>query len=151
MSLKRIHVLNGPNLNLLGTREPETYGHVTLAEIEARLRARAGAHGVSLHFAQSNSEGDLVTWIQAAGQAGEPIILNAGALTHTSIALRDAIAGTGASVIEVHLSNVHARESFRHHSILAAVAKGVILGFGARSYELALTAFLEEAAKEPVA
>lgn len=138
-----IHVINGPNLNLLGTREPETYGRLTLADIETRLRALAGAHGVTLKFAQSNIEGELVTWIQEAGKAGEPIILNAGAYTHTSIALRDAIAGTGATVIEVHLSNVHAREPFRHHSNLSAVAKGVILGFGALSYDLALRALIE--------
>ena len=149
MSSKTIHVLNGPNLNLLGTREPETYGRLTLADIEARLRVRAGAHGVTLKFAQSNLEGELVTWIQEAGKAGEPIILNAGAYTHTSVALRDAIAGTGATVIEVHLSNVHAREPFRHHSTLSAVAKGVILGFGAKSYDLALMALLEDDAKEP--
>ncbi len=141
---KTIHVLNGPNLNLLGTREPGTYGHATLADIEAGLARLAGAHGVTLRFAQTNAEGDLVTWIQEAGRAGEPIILNAGAYTHTSVALRDAIAGTGASVIEVHLSNVHARESFRHRSHISAVARGVILGFGPLSYELALRALLAE-------
>ena len=141
---KTIHVLNGPNLNLLGTREPGTYGHATLADIEAGLARLAGAHGVILRFAQTNAEGDLVTWIQEAGRAGEPIILNAGAYTHTSVALRDAIAGTGASVIEVHLSNVHARESFRHRSHISAVARGVILGFGPLSYELALRALLAE-------
>ncbi len=139
----RIHVLNGPNLNLLGTREPETYGYRTLADIEAGLGALASAHGVALNCAQSNQEGDLVTWIQVAGRAGEPVILNAGAYTHTSIALRDAIVGSGAKVIEVHLSNVHARESFRHVSLIAPVAHGVILGFGARSYELALRALVE--------
>ena len=141
----RVHVLNGPNLNLLGMREPETYGHRTLGEIEAGLAALAGAHGVALTFAQSNQEGDLVTWIQEAGRAGEPIILNAGAYTHTSIALRDAIVGTGAKVIEVHLSNVHAREGFRHRSMIAPVAHGVILGFGALSYELALRALIHDA------
>ena len=138
----RIHVLNGPNLNLLGTREPATYGSATLADIEAGLQTLAGAHGVALRFAQSNQEGDLVTWVQEAGRAGEPVILNAGAYTHTSIALRDAIAGTGAKVIEVHLSNVHAREGFRHTSMVAPVALGVISGFGARSYELALRALI---------
>ncbi len=146
MTAKTIHVLNGPNLNLLGTREPATYGHATLADIEAGLGRLAGAHGVTLRFAQTNAEGELVTWIQEAGRAGEPIILNAGAYTHTSVALRDAIAGTGASVIEVHLSNVHARESFRHHSHISAVARGVILGFGPLSYELALRALLAEEA-----
>lgn len=146
MAEKRIRVLNGPNLNLLGTREPATYGSATLADIEAGLRALAGAHGVALEFAQSNQEGDLVTWIQEAGRAGEPVILNAGAYTHTSIALRDAITGTGASVIEVHLSNTHARESFRHRSLIAPVARGVIAGFGALSYELALRALIDDKA-----
>jgi 3-dehydroquinate dehydratase II len=140
--LATIHCLNGPNLNLLGTREPATYGSASLAQIEARLQTLAGAHGVTLVFRQSNQEGDLVTWIQEAGQAGEPVILNAGAYTHTSIAIRDAIAGTGAKVIEVHLSNVHAREAFRHRSAFAAVAVGVIAGFGALSYELAFQAVL---------
>ena len=145
----RIHVLNGPNLNLLGTREPQTYGRLTLAEIQAGLEKLAGAHGVALRFAQSNHEGDLVSWIQEAGRAGEPIILNAGAYTHTSIALRDAIAGTGALVIEVHLSNVHAREAFRHGSMIASVARGVISGFGALSYDLALHALLDGEDKTP--
>ena len=108
--IKAIHVLNGPNLNLLGTREPAVYGHETLAMIEARLAATCKAHGVTLHFRQSNHEGDLVTWIQDAGRAGEPVILNAGAYSHTSIALPDAIKGANARVIEVHLSNIHARE-----------------------------------------
>jgi 3-dehydroquinate dehydratase-2 len=142
MASTTIHLLNGPNLNLLGIREPATYGSATLGDIEAGLRALAGAHGVTLLCRQSNQEGDLVTWIQAAGQAGEPVILNAGAYTHTSIAIRDAIAGTGAEVIEVHLSNVHAREPFRHRSMIAAVAKGVIAGFGPLSYELALRALI---------
>lgn len=146
MAPTRIRVLNGPNLNLLGTREPATYGSASLADIEAGLRALAGAHGVALEFAQSNHEGDLVTWIQEAGLAGEPVILNAGAYTHTSIALRDAIAGTGASVIEVHLSNTQAREPFRHRSLIAPVARGVITGFGALSYELALRALLHDKA-----
>lgn len=139
-----VHVLNGPNLNLLGTREPEVYGTTALTDIEARLRTLAGAHGMALRFAQSNVEGDLVTWIQDAGRAGEPIILNAGAYTHTSIALRDAIAGTGARVVEVHLSNVHAREDFRHTSFVSAVAQGVIVGFGPLVYELALAALIQD-------
>ena len=140
-----IHILNGPNLNLLGTREPATYGSVTLADIEARLRAIGDARGVTINFRQSNHEGDLVTWIQEAGAAGEPVILNAGAYTHTSIAIHDAIRGASAHVVEVHLSNVHARESFRHQSFIAPVAAGVILGFGALSYELALEAVLADA------
>lgn len=137
-----VHVLNGPNLNLLGTREPGVYGHLTLADIEARLQAACDARAVGLVFRQSNHEGDLVSWVQEAGGAGAPIILNAGALTHTSIALHDAIRGSAARVVEVHLSNVHARESFRHYSMISAVAEGVILGFGVRSYELALEALV---------
>lgn len=136
--MKTVYVLNGPNLNLLGVREPTTYGSATLADIEKRLRALAGALGAEIVFRQSNSEGDLVTWIQEAGQAGAPVILNAGAYTHTSIAIHDAIRGAKAEVVEVHLSNTHAREEFRHRSYISPVAKGVILGFGARSYELAL-------------
>ena len=136
--MKTVFVLNGPNLNLLGVREPATYGSATLAHIETRLRALAGPQGVEIVFRQSNSEGDLVTWIQEAGQAGAPVILNAGAYTHTSIAIHDAIRGAKAEVVEVHLSNTHAREEFRHHSYISPVARGVILGFGARSYELAL-------------
>jgi 3-dehydroquinate dehydratase-2 len=142
--MKSVHVLNGPNLNLLGTREPATYGTLTLADIEARLAARCAEAGVALTFRQSNHEGDLVTWIQAAGAKGEPVILNAGAYTHTSIAIHDAIRGSGAKVIEVHLSNVHAREDFRHHSTISAVAAGVILGFGALSYDLALEALIAQ-------
>ncbi len=140
--IKAVHVLNGPNLNLLGTREPSVYGHETLAMIEARLAKTCEAQGVSLHFRQSNHEGDLVSWIQDAGRAGEPVILNAGAYSHTSIALADAIKGSNARVIEVHLSNIHARERFRHHSHISSVAQGVILGFGAASYDLALQALL---------
>lgn len=139
--MRDIHVLNGPNLNLLGTREPGIYGALTLADIEERLRARAGARA-ALTFRQSNHEGDLVTWIQEAGAAGAGVILNAGAYTHTSVALRDAISAAKAQVIEVHLSNVHARESFRHHSYIAPVARGVIAGFGPLSYDLALEALL---------
>ncbi len=137
-----VYVLNGPNLNLLGSREPTIYGRHTLATIEAGLRARADQAGVELIFRQSNHEGDLVAWIHEAGQAGAPVILNAGALTHTSVALHDAIKGVDATVVEVHLSNTHAREPFRHHSFISSVAKGVIMGFGARSYDLALEAVL---------
>jgi 3-dehydroquinate dehydratase-2 len=143
-----IHGLNGPNLNLLGQREPEVYGRLSLADIETRLRARAevlaaaGGGAISLAFAQTNSEGELVTLVQNAGLAGAGVILNAGAYTHTSIALRDAISGSRALAIEVHLSNVHAREQFRHHSVIAAVAHGVIAGFGAAGYELALEAIV---------
>ncbi len=139
-----VHVLNGPNLNLLGKREPEIYGHETLSAIEARLAAACKSRGVALTFRQSNDEGELVTWIQEAGLSGAPIILNAGAYTHTSVALHDAIKGTKARVIEVHLSNIHARESFRHHSLISPVAEGVIMGFGGRSYDLALESLLSE-------
>lgn len=134
-----IHVLNGPNLNLLGTREPGIYGAATLADVEALCRATAARHGLELVFRQSNHEGDLVDWIQAAaGSVG--VVLNAGAYTHTSVALRDAIAGTGVPAVEVHLSNVFAREPFRHHSYLSPVVRGVICGFGPQSYVLGITA-----------
>jgi 3-dehydroquinate dehydratase-2 len=139
-----VHVINGPNLNLLGSREPGIYGDATLSDIEAKLRESCQTKGVELVFRQSNSEGDLVEWIQEAGRAGAPVILNAGALTHTSIALLDAIKGAQARVIEVHLSNVYARESFRHHSYVSAVARGVIAGFGPLSYFLALEAVLQD-------
>ncbi len=140
--MRQVHVINGPNLNLLGRREPAIYGSQTLADIEAELRARAEAAGVALAFAQTNSEGELVSLVQQAGLAGADIILNAAAYTHTSIALHDAIKAAGARVIEVHLSNIHAREAFRHHSMIAPVALGVIAGFGAKSYVLALDALL---------
>jgi 3-dehydroquinate dehydratase-2 len=141
-AMNAVHVLNGPNLNLLGTREPETYGLATLADIEAHLSALCKPRGIILHFRQSNQEGDLVTWVQEAGRAGEPVILNAGAYSHTSIALYDAIKAAKTEVIEVHLSNIHAREDFRRQSLISPVARGVILGFGAFSYDLALEAFL---------
>ncbi|HEY8212536.1 MAG: type II 3-dehydroquinate dehydratase [Methylocystis sp.] len=141
--MSAVHVLNGPNLNLLGRREPAIYGTATLDDIRATLEKRCAQNGVSLVFRQSNHEGDLVTWIQEAGGAGAPVILNAGALTHTSIALYDAIKGAEAVVIEVHLSNVHARESFRSHSFISPAARGVIAGFGPLSYILALEAIFE--------
>lgn len=143
-----VHVINGPNLNLLGTREPAIYGRETLADIEARLAASAREAGVSILCRQSNHEGDLVDWIQEAGRIGAGVILNAGAYTHTSLALRDAIAGSGAQVVEVHLSNVHAREHFRHRSLVAPVARGVILGFGSQSYDLALQGLLASAGQQ---
>jgi len=141
--MKAIHVLNGPNLNLLGTREPAVYGRESLADIEKTIRALCAGKGVSCEFRQTNSEGELVTWVQEAGRAGAGVILNAGAYTHTSVALHDAIKGSGAIVIEVHISNVHARERFRHHSYISPVAKGVIIGLGAQGYQLALQALLE--------
>ena len=139
-SMQAVHVLNGPNLNLLGTREPEIYGHATLADVEQRLAEKCRARNLDFAFHQSNHEGDLVDWIQAAGKSGAGVILNAGAYTHTSVALRDAIKGSGAKVIEVHLSNTHARERFRHHSHISPVAIGTIQGFGIVSYDLALDA-----------
>jgi 3-dehydroquinate dehydratase-2 len=137
-----IHVLNGPNLNLLGGREPQIYGSQTLADVEALLRERADAAGVALTFRQSNHEGELVTWIQEAGLSGAGIVINAGAYTHTSIALRDAIAGSGATAVEIHLSNVYARDDFRHKSMIAPVCRGVICGFGTTSYLLGFEAIL---------
>lgn len=129
----KILFLNGPNLNLLGTRQPEIYGRDTLASIEASVRVRAQALGVSVEFRQTNDEGQLVTWIQQAKGTVHAIALNAAAYTHTSIALRDAIAAVELPVIELHLSNIHARESFRHHSMIAPVCRGQISGFGALS------------------
>jgi 3-dehydroquinate dehydratase II len=137
-----IHVLNGPNLNLLGRREPAIYGSDTLADIEALLRERAQAEGVALEFRQSNHEGELVAWIQEAGLAGAGVVINAAAFTHTSVALRDAIAASGATAVEIHLSNVYAREDFRHKSLIASVCRGVICGFGKSSYLLGFEAIL---------
>ncbi|MEQ9240222.1 MAG: type II 3-dehydroquinate dehydratase [Rhodospirillales bacterium] len=133
-------ILNGPNLNLLGQRQPHVYGATTLAEIEATCRAKAQAMGLGLDFAQSNSEGALVDAIHAAKGTHDGIILNAGAYTHTSIALMDAISSVELPAIELHLSNVHAREEFRHVSYIARVAVGVICGFGPAGYELAIDA-----------
>lgn len=141
--VKRIYILNGPNLNLLGTRESAIYGDSTLADIEAQCRADCVKLGVECEFRQTNSEGELVTWIQEAGAGGAGVILNAGAYTHTSVALHDAIRGTKVMAIEIHLSNVFARESFRHHSYISPVALGVICGFGATSYKLAISALAE--------
>lgn len=140
--MREIHVLNGPSLNLLGRREPAVYGTATLADIEAELAGICMARGVTLLCRQTNSEGELVTWVQEAGLAGAGIILNAGAYTHTSIALSDAIRASEAKVVEVHLSNIHSRETFRRHSFISAVALGVIFGFGALGYRLALEALL---------
>jgi 3-dehydroquinate dehydratase-2 len=135
-----ILVLHGPNLNLLGKREPTIYGTTTLADIDDRLRRRAIHMGAEIDCRQSNLEGELVTWIQQAEGKHDVIILNAAAYTHTSVALRDAITAVSIPTIEVHLSNVHAREEFRHQSLIAPVCRGVILGFGANSYILALEA-----------
>ena len=132
--------LNGPNLNLLGQRERGIYGSITLAEIEARVRKRAEQAGANVGFRQSNSEGTLVDWIQEAKGEFEVIIINAAAYTHTSVALRDAIAAVGLPTIEIHLSNIQAREPFRHESMIAPVCQGQITGFGPFSYELAVEA-----------
>jgi 3-dehydroquinate dehydratase II len=138
--LHTIFILNGPNLNLLGVREPSVYGHDTLADIEERCLARASALDLQIDFRQSNHEGQLVDWIQEARESADGIILNAGALTHTSVALLDALTAAGLPVIEVHLSNIFRRESFRHRSYVSLAADGVICGLGPRGYELALDA-----------
>ena len=139
--MARILVLNGPNLNLLGTREPGHYGQDTLAQIEQRLRIQAGSAAHELDFYQSNAEHELIDQIHQAGQNGtEFILINPAALTHTSVAIRDALLGIGLPFIEIHLSNVYSREPFRHQSYLSDVAIGVISGLGAEGYELALQA-----------
>jgi 3-dehydroquinate dehydratase II len=138
---KIIFVLNGPNLNLLGTREPEIYGSDTLDDIAGMLEDRARLLGLEVDLRQSNHEGHLVDWLhEAQGTAAKAVLLNAGAFTHTSVALYDAITAISTPVIEVHLSNPHAREAFRHHSYVGMAAKGTIAGFGAGSYLLALEA-----------
>ena len=136
--MKIVYILNGPNLNLLGTREPEIYGVDTLADVEARCVAKAKELGLGIVFRQTNLEGELVNWIHEAREKASGIIINAGAYTHTSVALHDALKAVGLPAVEVHLSNVYKRESFRHHSYISPVAYGVICGFGVQSYELAL-------------
>ncbi len=139
----KLSVLNGPNLNLLGTREPEIYGSETLDDINKRLRLTATAAGIELSFFQSNSEGELIDAIHHAQRDGHSgVIINAAAYTHTSIALHDAIKGVCLPAIEVHLSNVHTREEFRHKSMISPACKGVICGFGSLSYDLALQYFI---------
>jgi len=143
MPAARILVLHGPNLNLLGRREPEIYGRATLADIHAMMEARARAAGVQIESFQSNSEGELIDRVQAAGSEGiEFIIINPAGYTHTSVALRDALAAVGIPFIEVHLSNIHAREAFRRHSYFSDIAVGTICGLGAQGYALALEAAL---------
>ncbi|MEM6439842.1 MAG: type II 3-dehydroquinate dehydratase [Pseudomonadota bacterium] len=140
---RRIYMLNGPNLNLLGLREPEIYGADTLADIEARCRDAAERAGVEIDFRQSNHEGALVDWIHEARGRAEAIVINAGAYTHTSVALLDALRAFDGFVVELHLSNVHKREDFRRRSYLILRADGVIAGFGARGYLMALEAAAE--------
>jgi 3-dehydroquinate dehydratase-2 len=137
---KPIYVLNGPNLNLLGSREPEVYGKETLDDVRARCERRAAALGFSIDFRQSNHEGELVAWIQEARGGAAGLIVNAGAFTHTSIAMLDALLACPIPSIEVHLSNIFTREPFRHHSYISKAVKGVICGFGAQGYELAIEA-----------
>jgi 3-dehydroquinate dehydratase-2 len=143
-----VHVLNGPNLNLLGRREPETYGTATLADVEELCRHVAGKMDLTVDFRQTNSEGELVDWLQEAGAAQEAgtsigAVLNPGAYSHTSIALADAIVGSGLRLVEVHVSNVHRREPFRQHSYVSAVAAGVLVGFGVTGYPLGIRGLYE--------
>ena len=135
-----IHVINGPNLNLLGTREPEIYGTTTLADIEAMCDARAKSLGMSASCFQSNDEGELVNIIQQARNTASGLIINAGAYSHTSVAILDALQAVEAPIMEVHLSNIFAREEFRHHSYISGIAAGVICGLGAQGYEMAIDA-----------
>jgi 3-dehydroquinate dehydratase II len=137
---KPIYVLNGPNLNLLGTREPEVYGKENLEDVRARCEARAAALGFAIDFRQSNHEGELVAWIQEARNSAAGLIVNAGAFTHTSIAMLDALLATDIPSVEVHLSNIFTREPFRHTSYISKAVKGVICGFGGLGYELAVEA-----------
>ena len=146
--MKTVLVLNGPNLNLLGTREPAVYGSQTLADVEALCVKACAAHGFKLDFRQSNHEGVLIDAIHEAGRAQTAgtlagVVLNAGAYTHTSVALHDAIKGAGVTLIELHISNVHAREAFRHHSYISPAAKAVMAGFGVKGYGLAIAGLAE--------
>ena len=142
--MAKILLLNGPNLNLLGTREPQVYGHDTLADVEAQAGALAAARGVAIECFQSNHEGALIDRIHAARTDGTgTIVINPGGLTHTSVVLRDALAGVAIPFIEVHVSNVHKREAFRHHSYLSEIAAGVIVGFGVAGYTMALNAAID--------
>jgi len=143
---KPIYVLNGPNLNLLGDREPEVYGRETLEDLRARCERKAAALGFPLEFRQSNHEGELVVWIQEARMKGAGLIVNAGAFTHTSIAMLDALLACSIPSVEVHLSNIFTREPFRHHSYISKAVKGVICGFGAVGYELAIEALAAQIA-----
>lgn len=148
-----VHVLNGPNLNLLGTREPDVYGRETYADLEDRCRRAAEEHALRADVRQSNHEGDLVDWLQEVGRevaAGRSVgaVLNPGALTHTSVALRDALAGACVPAVEVHLSNVHAREDFRHHSFVSPVVLGTVVGLGPSGYEVAIVHLAARAVRD---
>lgn len=139
----KILILNGPNLNMLGRREPQIYGSETLKDIEVRAKKEAKALGLTIDFKQSNHEGELVDWIQQAGDTYAGLVINAGGYTHTSVALRDALLTLNIPVVEVHLSNLFKREEFRHHSYISATAQGLICGFGGTGYVLALKAIAE--------
>ena len=141
---KRVLVLNGPNLNMLGTREPGIYGAHTLVDVEALCQATGDELGLSIDFRQSNHEGELVTWIQQAQTSADAILINPAAYSHTSVAIHDALKAAGLPVVEVHLSNIHQREAFRYHSYVSAVAAGVICGFGVTGYRLSLIALAEK-------
>jgi 3-dehydroquinate dehydratase-2 len=141
---KRVLVLNGPNLNMLGTREPQIYGAQTLSDVEDVCQHAGTELGLSIDFRQSNHEGELVTWIQDARNTADAILINPAAYSHTSVAIHDALKAVGLPVAEVHLSNIHQREAFRHHSYVSAVAFGVICGFGVTGYRLALIALAEK-------
>ena len=144
-----VFILNGPNLNLLGVREPATYGYDTLADVEQRCLARAKELDLSIEFRQTNHEGQMVDWIHEAREAADGIVINAGALTHTSVAVLDALNAADLPVIEVHLSNIFRRESFRHHSYVSLAARGGIFGLGPQGYELALEALASLIEDEP--
>ncbi|MEJ2123449.1 MAG: type II 3-dehydroquinate dehydratase [Alphaproteobacteria bacterium] len=143
MSIKPVYILNGPNLNLLGKREPHIYGSETLADLHARLERHASTLGFAIDFRQTNHEGALVDWIQEAREQASAIVINPAAYSHSSIAILDALLAADVPVIEVHLSNIHKREPFRHHSYVSRAALGVICGLGAKGYELALDALAE--------
>ncbi len=147
-AMKSVLVINGPNLNMLGTRQPQIYGTTTLADIEAAVRARAAEHGVAVSFFQSNHEGAIVDCLHTDGRAADSVIINAGAFTHYSYAIRDALAMLDGPAIEIHISNIHTREEFRHHSVISAVVTGQIAGLGWRGYLHALDYLADHFARE---
>ncbi|WP_138379967.1 type II 3-dehydroquinate dehydratase [Luteithermobacter gelatinilyticus] len=147
-SKKTVMVINGPNLNLLGSREPEVYGRESLKDIEHRLKTHASATPWQVDFRQSNQEGEIIDWIHEARESAQAIIINAGAYTHTSIAIMDALLAVNLPIIEVHLSNIFKREDFRHHSYISPASRGIICGFGSRGYLLALDALADITAQK---